>query len=95
MVISELASHTALVGAIVYALTEAIERAGVPKHLLPSVALVIGTLAGLAFGWYLGEDLLLSAVSGLIVGSGTVGADQAAKHVKELMEITHGSKKAE
>lgn len=56
------------------------------KDILPPVASFIGIGLGLLFGWYLGADLVVYGLAGLIGGLSSVGlyetTDKSAKLAK-------------
>lgn len=70
-----------IVGLII-ALVEVAKKVGMPKHLSPILALVLGVAAGLvAFG---AEDIAKGIVLGLAAGASAVGVYSGTKNVKNL-----------
>lgn len=50
-----------------------------PDKYLPAIAVLIGLLAGLGYGYYYGQDLFSHAVQGLIYGASASGIYDLAK----------------
>lgn len=50
---------------------------------LPAVAVLIGLLAGIGYGYYYGQDLFSHAVQGLVYGASASGIYDLAKSVRE------------
>lgn len=58
---------------LITALVELIKRSGYIDDLEPYVATLLGVILGLIFGWYLGEDLFIYVLTGLIAGLSSSG----------------------
>ena len=51
----------------------------IPAKHIPLFAIIFGLLAGLAYGWYYGQDLFVHGVQGAIYGSSSAGIYDLAK----------------
>jgi len=54
------------------------------KDLLPPIASVSGVIIGLLFGWYLGADLVVYGLAGLIGGLSSIGLYETTDKSKRL-----------
>ena len=55
----------------------------VPTKYVPFLAVLIGLLAGLTYGWYYGGDLFAQAFNGLVYGASSCGLyDIGASQIK-------------